>query len=157
MKVLCSCLGRVTGCLGRRPVVVSLGRVQKFGMVPTIRPLSPAKRFSVRYLWITRRICISLIGLPLGYMLEGTFVLLRKITVHFVASTASGIALVPRASCPINTGNSFTGVYRQVHRYLASLLRTRGTIPVVSYKFSQRPAKLKINKFLSAKSFLHPT
>jgi hypothetical protein len=49
--------------------------------------------------------------LPLGYVLEGVgnFVRLRKMLVHFVASTASGIVLVPRVSYPINTGSYFTG------------------------------------------------
>jgi len=47
MDVSGSCLGRGTGCLGKRLVVVSLRRVENFGMVPTIGPLCPSKHLSV--------------------------------------------------------------------------------------------------------------
>ena len=111
MNVSGSYLGRVTGCLGKSLVVVSPGRVQKFGMVRTVWPLSPSKGFSAHWLRIAQWICVSLIGLPPGYVVEGvgTFVRLRKMPVHVVSAAAPGIALVPRASCPINTGTSFTG------------------------------------------------
>jgi len=53
----------------------------------------------------------GLMGLLLGYVLDGvwTFVRLRKMPVHCVASTASGIALLSRASCPIINWSSCTG------------------------------------------------
>lgn len=138
-------------------LVVSLGRVRK-GMLLTIRPLSPSKCFSVHYLCISQWICVSLIGLLLGYMLDGvrTFVRLRKMSIRFVAFTASGTTHVPRASCPIITGSSFT-VGVQAGLPLSSIMVEDAWSYTSSLQYVFTCSYLiEIDKFLSANSSLHP-